>query len=115
MRIEEQFFPNYSTFLGRPGIDLEDLYVRPVFRGRGYGRTLLTRLAALARSRDCGRLEWAVLKWNKTAIEFYESLGAVPMDGWTVYRLTGEALEKVAAGGRGVVRGEGFEPTTPSL
>lgn len=81
------FFHNYSTFLGQPGIYLEDLYVRPELRGRGYGRQLLARLAEVARERNCGRLEWAVLNWNEDAIRFYRSLGARPMDEWTVYRL----------------------------
>ncbi len=81
------FFHNYSTFLGQPGIYLEDLYVRPELRGRGYGRQLLARLAEVARERNCGRLEWAVLNWNEDAIRFYRSLGAKPMDEWTVYRL----------------------------
>jgi GNAT superfamily N-acetyltransferase len=91
------FFHNYSTFRGRPGIYLEDLYVRPQYRGRGYGGALLKHLAGLAVQRRCARMEWAVLDWNERAIAFYESLGAKPVDGWTVYRLTGEALEK--AGG----------------
>jgi GNAT superfamily N-acetyltransferase len=90
------FFHNFSTFLGRPGIYLEDLYVRPAFRGSGMGRALLNRVARLARDRDCGRLEWSVLKWNEPAIGFYESLGAAPMDGWTVYRLSGDELRTLA-------------------
>lgn len=89
------FFHNFSTFLGRPGIYLEDLYVRPEFRGRGVGRVLLTHLAKLAKERGCGRLEWSVLDWNGPAIGFYESLGASLVDGWTVYRVTGEALEEL--------------------
>ncbi len=89
------FFQNYSTFLARPGIYLEDLYVRPEMRGRGVGRALLTRVAQLATERGCGRLEWAVLDWNQRAIDFYRSLGTRPMDDWTVYRLTGEALERL--------------------
>jgi len=89
------FFHNFSTFLGRPGIYLEDLYVRPEFRGRGVGRVLLTHLAKLAKERGCGRLEWSVLNWNGPAIGFYESLGASQVDGWTVYRVTGEALEEL--------------------
>lgn len=92
------FFHNYSTFLARPGIYLEDLYVRPELRGKGYGKALLAHLAAIARERNCGRLEWAVLNWNDPAIRFYQSLGAQPMDHWTVYRLTGEAFEKLAGG-----------------
>ena len=91
------FFHNYSTFLGRPGIYLEDLYVRPELRGHGYGRALLARLASIAIERGCGRVEWAVLNWNEPAIRFYRSLGALPMDQWTVYRITGEALEKLVS------------------
>ena len=90
------FFHNFSTFLGRPGIYLEDLYVRPEFRGAGIGRALLVHLARLARERNCGRLEWSVLDWNEPAIGFYKSIGAVPMDDWRVYRLTGEALYELA-------------------
>ena len=89
------FFHNFSTFIGRPGIYLEDLFVKPQYRGRGFGKALLVRLAALAAARGCGRVEWAVLNWNRPAIEFYESIGAVPMNEWTVYRLTGEALRKL--------------------
>ena len=90
------FFHNFSTFLGRPGIYLEDLFVRPEFRGRGCGRRLLQWLASLAVDRGCGRLEWAVLDWNAPSIGFYCSLGAVPLDEWTVFRLTGAALEALA-------------------
>jgi GNAT superfamily N-acetyltransferase len=90
------FFHNYSTFLGRAGIYLEDLYVNPESRGRGFGRTMLAYLANLARERDCGRLEWSVLNWNEPAIRFYKGLGAVPMNEWTVFRVTGEALSKLA-------------------
>jgi GNAT superfamily N-acetyltransferase len=90
------FFHNFSTFLGRPGIYLEDLYVRPEFRGAGVGRALLVHLAGLAKERDCGRLEWSVLDWNEPAIGFYESIGAFPVSGWTVYRVTGEELEELA-------------------
>jgi GNAT superfamily N-acetyltransferase len=86
------WFRNYSTFLARPGIYLEDLFVFPAFRGRGIGRRLLEHLARIAVSRDYGRLEWAVLDWNADAIRFYESLGAVPMSDWTTYRVTGAAL-----------------------
>ncbi|HVX89273.1 MAG TPA: GNAT family N-acetyltransferase [Gemmatimonadales bacterium] len=86
------FFHNYSTFLARQGIYLEDLFVFPEFRGRGIGKQLLQRLAQLAVERKCGRLEWSVLDWNKDAIRFYESLGAKAMDEWTVYRVTGQAL-----------------------
>lgn len=91
------FFHNYSTFLGKPGIYLEDLFVLPEFRGKGIGKALLVHLAQLAVERDCGRLEWSVLDWNTPAIEFYRSLGAVPMDEWTVYRVTGDALPALAA------------------
>jgi GNAT superfamily N-acetyltransferase len=94
------FFHSFSTFLGRPGIYLEDLYVRPAFRGLGVGKAMLAYLAKLARERDCGRLEWSVLDWNEPSIRFYESLGAVAMDDWTVHRVTGEALERLAARGR---------------
>ena len=90
------FFQNFSTFLGRPGIYLEDLYVRPEYRGRGCGRQLLVYLARLAVERRCGRLEWAVLDWNDVAINTYRRAGAVPMDEWTVYRLTGKALDQLA-------------------
>jgi GNAT superfamily N-acetyltransferase len=91
------FFHNFSTFLGRPGIYLEDLYVKPAFRGNGIGRAMLVYLARLARERDCGRLEWSVLDWNEPAIGLYRGIGAVPMDDWTVYRVAGEALQKLAA------------------
>jgi GNAT superfamily N-acetyltransferase len=94
------FFHNFSTFLGRSGIYLEDVYVRPKYRGRGFGNAFLAHLAKLARERGCGRLEWAVLDWNEPAIRFYESLGAVAMDDWTVYRLTGEALAELAGEGK---------------
>jgi GNAT superfamily N-acetyltransferase len=93
------FFHNFSTFLGRPGIYLEDLYVRPEFRGLGLGRALLVYLARVARERGCGRLEWSVLDWNEPAIGFYGRIGAAPVRGWTAYRLTGDALEGLAAGG----------------
>lgn len=90
------FFHNFSTFLGKPGIYLEDLYVKPDMRGRGLGKAMLEHLAALAVERDCGRLEWWVLDWNESAIRFYRSLGALPMDEWTVFRVTGEALIRLA-------------------
>ena len=90
------FFHNFSTFLARPGIYLEDLFVRPAFRGRGIGKALLKHLAQLACARGCGRLEWAVLDWNKPAIDFYESLGATAMREWVINRVSGEALEKLA-------------------
>ena len=86
------FFHNYSTWQGRPGIYLEDLYVQPSARGGGFGKALLERLAQITIERNCGRLEWSVLDWNTPAIDFYESLGAFPMEGWTTYRLTGNAL-----------------------
>lgn len=92
------FFHSFSTFLGRPGIYLEDLFVRPSMRGKGIGKALLVYLAQLAKERKCGRLEWAVLNWNESAINFYKSLGAKPMNEWTVYRLIGETLDKLALG-----------------
>ena len=92
------FFHNFSTFLGKPGIYLEDLYVKPEFRGAGIGRKLLGHLARLASERGCGRLEWWVLDWNEPSIGFYKKLGAVPMDDWTVYRVSGAALEDLASG-----------------
>ena len=91
------YFTTYSTFVGRPGIYLEDLFVLPEHRGKGAGKALLARLAAIAVERKCARLEWAVLDWNEPSIGFYKSLGAVPMDEWTVYRMTGDALAKLAA------------------
>ena len=90
------FFHNYSTFLAQPGIYLEDLYVRPEMRGGGVGRALLAHLARLAVERGCGRLEWWVLNWNEPAIGFYRALGAQPMDDWTVFRINGEALQRLA-------------------
>lgn len=90
------FFHNFSTFLGRAGIYLEDLFVLPEYRGKGYGKGLLRKLAQIALERGCGRLEWACLDWNKPSIDFYLSLGAQPMDEWTTYRLTGETLHKMA-------------------
>jgi GNAT superfamily N-acetyltransferase len=91
------FFHNFSTFLGRPGIYLEDLFVRPAARDKGVGRALLTHLAKIAVERNCGRLEWSVLDWNAPAIGFYNKLGATPMDEWTVMRVTGDALKNLAA------------------
>ena len=91
------FFHNFSTFLGKPGIYLEDLYVKPECRGKGYGKRLLIYLARLAKERDCGRFEWAVLNWNEKAISFYKSMGAKPMNEWTVYRLAGKELDEAAA------------------
>jgi len=90
------FFHNYSTFLARPGLYLEDLYVLPHARGRGVGRRLLEWLACTAVARECGRLEWAVLRWNEPAIGFYRSLGALPMDEWGIFRLMGTALHELA-------------------
>lgn len=92
------FFHSFSTFLGRAGIYLEDLFVRPEYRGRGHGRALLSRLASIAVERGCGRLEWACLDWNSPSIGFYLSLGALPMDGWTTYRITGDTLFALAEG-----------------
>ena len=89
------FFHNFSTFLGRAGIYLEDLFVKPEYRGRGYGKALLTELARIAVRRGCGRLEWWCLDWNEPSIDFYRSMGAVPMDEWTVYRIAGERLEQL--------------------
>jgi len=91
------FFHNFSTFLGRAGIYLEDLYVKPEVRGKGLGTQMLKRLAAITLERGCGRLEWACLDWNKPSINFYLSLGAEPMEEWTVYRVAGETLEKLGA------------------
>lgn len=90
------FFHNFSTFLGRAGIYLEDLFVLPEYRGNGYGKALLKRLAAITVERGCGRLEWSCLDWNQPSIDFYLSLGAKRMDDWTMYRMTGEVLEKFA-------------------
>jgi GNAT superfamily N-acetyltransferase len=90
------FFPNYSTFLAKPGIYLEDLFVKPHARGKGAGAALLKRLAQVAAERGCGRVEWAVLNWNAPSIAFYKKLGAVPMDEWTTFRLSGEALAELA-------------------
>jgi len=86
------FFHNFSTFLGQPGMYLEDLYVRPEFRGYGLGKALLTQVARIAVERECGRMEWSVLDWNEPSIRFYESLGARPLTDWTTFRLTGDAL-----------------------
>ena len=90
------FFHNFSTWLGRPGLYLEDLFVRPEDRGKGYGRALLIYLAKIARDRNCGRMEWAVLDWNEPAIKFYRKLGAKPMDEWTVFRLTRDGIANLA-------------------
>ena len=93
------FFHNYSTFLARPGLYLEDLYVRPQMRGKGIGKRLLCRLAEIAVERGCGRFEWSVLDWKKPAIRFYEKLGARAMDGWTIFRVTGDALDRLGRSG----------------
>jgi GNAT superfamily N-acetyltransferase len=90
------YFYNFSTWLGRPGLYLEDLFVKPEKRGKGYGRALLVELAKIARDRGCGRMEWAVLDWNEPAIKFYRTLGAKPMDEWTVFRLTRDGIERLA-------------------
>ncbi len=90
------FFHNFSTWLGRPGLYLEDLFVKPEKRGKGYGRALLVELAKIACDRGCGRMEWAVLDWNEPAIKFYRALGAKPMDEWTVFRLTRDGIAKLA-------------------
>ena len=90
------FFHNFSTFLGRAGIYLEDLYVKPEYRGKGYGKAILKKLASIAVERGCGRLEWWCLDWNKPSIDFYLSLGAEPMSDWTVYRIAGDTLKQLA-------------------
>lgn len=90
------FFHNFSTFLGRAGIYLEDLYVKPEFRGKGVGKAILKKLASIAAERGCGRLEWWCLDWNRPSIDFYLSLGAEPMNDWTVYRITGDTLTQMA-------------------
>ena len=90
------FFHNFSTFLGRSGLYLEDLFVLPEYRGKGYGKGLLAKLASVAVERGYGRMEWSCLDWNRPSIDFYKSLGAQPMDEWTVYRLTGETLNQLA-------------------
>ena len=92
------FFHNFSTFLGRAGLYLEDLFVLPEYRGRGYGKALLRKLGAIAVERGCGRLEWSCLDWNRPSIDFYRSLGAVPMEAWTTYRVSGETLQALARG-----------------
>src|ERR687888_1284234 len=94
------YFYNFSTWLGRPGLYLEDLFIRPEHRGKGYGRALLIELAKIARDRGCGRMEWAVLNWNEPAMKFYRALGAKPMNEWTVFRLTGDGIARLAKSGR---------------
>jgi GNAT superfamily N-acetyltransferase len=91
------FFHNYSTFLGQQGIYIEDLFVKPNMRGLGIGKAMFSQIARIAKKRNCSRLDWWVLDWNESAIRFYESLGSLPMSAWTVYRLTGQALEDLAA------------------
>jgi GNAT superfamily N-acetyltransferase len=91
------YFHNFSTFLGVKGLWLEDIFVKPEYRGRGYGKALLLHVARIAKERRCGRFEWAVLDWNAPSIEFYKTLGAVPLDDWTIFRVTGPALEQLAA------------------
>jgi len=90
------FFHNYSTFLGKPGIYLEDLFVKPEMRGKGFGKTILSYLANLALERNCGRLEWSCLDWNEPSIKFYKQMGSIPMDEWTVYRVSGDVLENLS-------------------
>ncbi len=90
------FFHNFSTFVGRAGLYLEDIFVKVEHRGKGYGKALLKKLARIAVERGCGRMEWVCLDWNQPSIDFYHSLGAVPMDEWTIYRVTGETLKKLA-------------------
>lgn len=90
------FFHNFSTFLGRPGLYLEDVYVKPDMRNKGIGKAILSTLAQIALERNCGRFEWSCLDWNEPSINFYKNMGAVPMDQWTVYRVSGESLEKLA-------------------
>ena len=89
------FFYNFSTFTGRPGIYLEDLFIRPKYRGKGIGKTLLLQLLEIAKNKNCGRVEWCVLDWNEPAINFYKNLGAVPMDGWSIFRVTEDKFEKI--------------------
>lgn len=103
------FFHNFSTFLGRAGIYLEDLYVKPEYRGRGYGKSILQKLAQIAIERGCGRLEWWCLDWNKPSIDFYLSLGAEPMSDWTVYRIAGDTLKNMAK------KGPEFSCTAPRV
>ncbi len=90
------FFHNFSTFVGRPGLYLEDLYIKKEMRGKGFGKIILSFLAHLAVERNCGRMEWSCLNWNEPSIQFYKKMGAIPMDEWTVYRLHGQSLEKLA-------------------
>jgi GNAT superfamily N-acetyltransferase len=108
------WFHNFSTFLGRRGLYLEDLFVLPEWRGRGIGRALLAHLARLAIERDCGRVEWAVLDWNEPAIGFYKGLGAVPLDEWRIFRLTGENLRKLANTVNAANADAGSTPSAPT-
>jgi len=103
------YFHNFSTFLGRGGIYLEDLFVLPEHRGKGYGKAILTHLAQVARERGCGRLEWACLDWNQPSIDFYRSLGAVPMDEWTIYRVSGDSLALLAGEGQKTIQTQNWE------
>ena len=107
------YFHNFSTFVGRAGIYLEDLFVEPAQRGKGVGKALLAHVANIAVERGCGRFEWAVLDWNTPSIDFYKSLGAVPLEDWTLFRLTGDALRRAAAQKIGLA-GESARPTYPS-
>ncbi|HAB54513.1 MAG: hypothetical protein A2315_16560 [Ignavibacteria bacterium RIFOXYB2_FULL_35_12] len=91
------FFHNYSTFVGKPGIYLEDLFVQPKMRGKGIGKKLFLEIVKIAKDRNCGRVEWSVLNWNKSAIDFYKSMQAIPMDEWTVYRLTANKIDELAS------------------
>ena len=91
------FFHNYSTFVGKPGIYLEDLFVKPKMRGKGIGKKLFMEIVKIAKDRNCGRVEWSVLNWNKSAIDFYKSMQAIPMDEWTVYRLTADKIDELAS------------------
>jgi len=106
------FFHNYSTFVGRPGIYLEDLFAEPAHRGQGHGKALLVELARLAVERGCGRIEWAVLNWNEPAIQFYRSLGAVSMDTWQTYRLSGDALTALSKKGNYALPQQDFHGTS---
>lgn len=92
------FFHNFSTFVGRSGLYLEDIYILPEYRGKGYGKAMLKKLASIAAERNCGRMEWCCLDWNKPSIDFYLSLGAKPMSGWTIYRLSGDELKNFGEG-----------------
>jgi GNAT superfamily N-acetyltransferase len=101
------YFHNFSTFVGKRGIYLEDIFVEPDYRGRGIGSALLRRLASIAKEQNCGRLEWSVLNWNQPSIDFYRRLGAVALDAWQIFRLHGEALERLAAAATGAAEATG--------